>query len=73
MTPDQLEMAGIALYGPRWQTNLARALKVSDRHMRRLAAGIRPVNDAMRRDIAAMCKLRSVALTGIARELRSAR
>lgn len=34
----RLPRLGEALYGPRWQTELARALGVSDRHMRRWAA-----------------------------------
>lgn len=43
MTPDQsrdhLIRAGEALYGARWQTRLAEDLRMSDRHMRRLASG----------------------------------
>ena len=35
--------AGEALYGPRWQTELARDLGVSDRTMRRWAANKNPV------------------------------
>lgn len=34
-----LHDAGAALYGPRWQSDLARAIGVSDRTMRRWAAG----------------------------------
>lgn len=34
-----LHDAGAALYGPRWQSELARAIGVSDRTMRRWAAG----------------------------------
>jgi hypothetical protein len=33
-----LEALGSALYGPRWQRELARALGVSDRQVRRWAA-----------------------------------
>lgn len=35
---NSLDRIGSALYGPRWQSELARALGVSDRHMRRWAA-----------------------------------
>lgn len=34
-----LAQIGNALYGPRWQSELARALGVSDRTVRRWAAG----------------------------------
>lgn len=35
MTYPQLRVVGEALFGPRWQSELARALGISDRHMRR--------------------------------------
>lgn len=37
-----LSAIGEALYGPRWQTSLAQALQVSDRTVRRWAAGTEP-------------------------------
>ena len=43
MTPDLLREAGEALYGPLWQSELARALGVADRTVRRWIAGERPV------------------------------
>ena len=48
MTLAELEMTGAALYGPRWQTDLARALDVSDRSMRRWVAGQNAVPDGLR-------------------------
>ncbi len=39
MSPQLLREAGEALYGPRWQSDLSRDLNVSDRTMRRWAAG----------------------------------
>lgn len=39
MTTRLLHEIGAALYGPRWQTDLSRDLSVSDRTMRRWAAG----------------------------------
>lgn len=38
MTTNLLHDVGVALYGPRWQTDLAHFLSVSDRTMRRWAA-----------------------------------
>ena len=42
MTPTLLRKAGEALYGPHWQTFLARDLGVAPRTMRRWAAGTQP-------------------------------
>jgi hypothetical protein len=39
MTPDLLSDVGEALYGPRWQCDLARDLDISDRTIRRWVAG----------------------------------
>ena len=46
MTPGELRTIGERLYGPRWQTKLARALPVNARSVRRWLSGernIRPV------------------------------
>lgn len=51
MTRDQLRQAGEALFGPHWQSPLARALGMSDRHMRRLASGEAPITEGMAADI----------------------
>lgn len=39
MTPTDLRMIGECLYGELWQSQLARALGISDRTMRRWAIG----------------------------------
>lgn len=39
MSNKLLKDAGMALYGPRWQSDLARDLDVSDRTVRRWAVG----------------------------------
>ena len=43
MTPDELRQAGEGLYGPRWQSALARRLRVDDRTVRRWLAGDREI------------------------------
>ncbi len=43
MTPAGLAAVGAALYGPLWQTELARQLGVNDRTVRRWLAGASPV------------------------------
>jgi hypothetical protein len=39
MTSTELRAIGLARFGPRWQSPLARAIGVDPRHIRRLAAG----------------------------------
>ena len=42
---------GEALYGPRWQSEIARDLKMSDRHIRRLVAGAAELTPGMVMDL----------------------
>lgn len=51
MSTKLLQDAGEALYGPQWQTQLARDLGMSDRHMRRLAAGDAKVTSGIAMDL----------------------
>ena len=44
MTPQQLERAGITLFGHEWQSALARALEYNPRQIRRYYAGETPIN-----------------------------
>ena len=53
-TPAGLKLAGTALYGPRWQSALARDLGVSPRFIRFLAAGDKKIPDSCWRNIAAL-------------------
>lgn len=39
MSPDTLRIVGEALYGPRWQSEMARDLDVADRTVRRWLSG----------------------------------
>ncbi len=67
-----LRQAGEALYGPRWQSALAKALGMSDRHMRRLAAGQADVNAGMTADLASLCRERAGSLGDLAERLDAA-
>lgn len=49
--PQLLRAVGEALYGPRWQSELARDLGMSGRHMRRLASGAAELTLGMRTDL----------------------
>ena len=69
MTPTLLHDAGQALYGPRWQSDLARALGVSDRTVRRWAAGKMQAPPNVRDEMRSLCMARGAALKGIAIQL----
>jgi hypothetical protein len=47
MSPKLLQQVGEALYGPRWQSDLARDLEIDDRSIRRYLAGEREIPDDM--------------------------
>jgi plasmid maintenance system antidote protein VapI len=66
MTPAELETIGRALYGERWQSSLARALKVAPRTMRRWAAGKSRMPEAIGADLAKLVDVRQQALMSLA-------
>lgn len=65
MNPAHLAQAGAALYGPRWQTDLARALDVSDRTVRRWVAGSDPLPAGVAADLRRLCEARRKALADV--------
>ena len=70
MTPDILHRAGEALYGARWQSELSRALGVSDRTVRRWMSGDAiPIGVA--HDLLAVCDARAAELATVIVELRA--
>ena len=64
-----LRAAGEALYGPRWQSDLARDLKVSDRTVRRWDAGQNDVPAGVWDELRALLKARGLALASVRRKL----
>lgn len=58
----RLEAIGILLYGSRWQSDLAKALGVSDRQVRRWVAGDTKVPDRALLQIQAIAQKRARAL-----------
>ena len=72
MTPTQLERVGIALYGARWQTDLARDLAVADRSVRRWASGQNPIPASLVGELLVLVEQRAVDLAGVADMLKSA-
>lgn len=53
MTKDEFIQNSVALVGTsvRWQSEIARRLGVSDRYIRHIVAGSRPVNDGIAKDL----------------------
>nr|NJM01845.1 hypothetical protein [Desulfobacula sp.] len=55
----KLKIAGLALYGPRWQTDLSRALNLSDaRRIRQWMSGDRPIPPGIWPDLVDLLKIR---------------
>jgi plasmid maintenance system antidote protein VapI len=72
VTTKLLQDTGEALYGPRWQSDLARDLDMSDRHMRRLAAGTADLTAGMAMDLLRLCTERVAMLDAVIERLRVA-
>jgi len=67
-----LAECGEALYGPRWQSELARDLQVSDRTMRRWVAGTTDVPAGLYLDLLRLTQERAAVLDALAQRLRKA-
>jgi transposase-like protein len=61
---------GEALYGPRWQSELARDLGVADRTVRRWVAGTSDVPAGLYVDLLRITQERAAALDALAERLR---
>jgi hypothetical protein len=69
LTHELLAEVGQALYGPRWQTELARDLDIGDRTMRRWAAGTHPIPGRVAADLRDVAKGRRVVLAELDHQL----
>ena len=63
---------GEALFGPRWQSELARELQVSDRTVRRWVAGTSEVPAGLYVDLLRLTQERAAVLDELAPRLRKA-
>lgn len=63
---------GEALYGPRWQSELARDLAVSDRTVRRWVAGTSEVPAGLWLDLLRLTQERAALLDALSERLRAA-
>lgn len=69
MTPEFLGRCGKALFGTSWQSELSRALNVSDRTVRRWAAGTSPVPESVAEEIAKLLSERGADIEALLRDL----
>jgi hypothetical protein len=69
MTPTLFREAGEALFGPRWMSEMARALDISDRTVRRWDEGSYPVPAGVLADVRALLKSRGMAMASVRRKL----
>lgn len=69
---DLLKRTGETLYGSRWQSEIARDLGISDRHVRRLATGEEPLRPGMALDLWRIALERTATLEDLVTELKRA-
>ena len=72
MSTKLLSDVGEALYGPRWQTELARDLGIADRTMRRWIAGDSEPAPGVWLDLLRITQERAMALDAVADRLKLA-
>ena len=68
---DLIAETGRALYGERWQTDMARDLDVADRTVRRWAAGTENPRPGVYVDLMRLCLERAQALDELAERLKA--
>lgn len=69
MSADLLREVGEALYGTRWYTDLARALDVSERTVRRWSSGSHAVPDGLWADLREAVQQRRAELGDLSKRL----
>lgn len=72
MTVNLIRETGEALYGSRWQTEIARDLGMSDRHVRRLATGEAEFTRQMAMTLCYVARARSATLDAVIDRLSAA-
>lgn len=69
---DLLKRTGEALYGPQWQSQIARDLDISDRHVRRMTVDGQPLKAGIAHDLRKLALERITEIEAIANELNDA-
>lgn len=62
MVSDRLRQFGMMLFGARWQSELAKALQVSDRTVRRWFAGTAPIPEGVEVELKVLLVKRCAAI-----------
>lgn len=71
MGPKEFRKSGEVLFGPRWQTDIARALGVNSRRVRQWIKGERPLPDTIDRDIIKLLENRKLKIETVLNSIRS--
>lgn len=69
MTPETLQFAGEALYGSRWQTDMAELLEIDSRRVRAWMAGERSIPPGIWNELAAELRRRGSRAIKLADQL----
>jgi hypothetical protein len=72
MTPELLSECGAALYGGRWQSELARDLNVNDRTVRRWLAGRNPMPPGVALELLRLLRERAADIDNLIHRMRAA-
>ncbi len=67
----KLDTIGQALYGPQWQSAVARDLGVNDRTVRRWVAGVSRIPPGILGELKAVCLERSAQLKAMAKQIEA--
>ena len=65
-----LQATGEALFGERWQTGIANALGISDRHVRRMLADDTTLSPGMALDLWRICEERAQDIDDVIERLK---
>lgn len=65
-----LRRVGEALYGPRWQAEMARELQIADRTVRRWISGDTEIGSGVHAELLKLVRERGEALKAVEREMR---
>lgn len=70
MTAPRFAAIGRLLYGRNWHADMATALNIEPRNIRRMAAGTRSISAGIRDDVTKLCANRINELLGATGEVR---
>lgn len=69
MNKEFLAKVGVACFGNTWQTDLAKALTVNNRTVRRWASGETPIPQNIKNELLDLIKAREIELDEVKKEL----